>query len=240
MFNITAGLGWSFVPPYGPWSTLACGDCHQSGDAADPVGPHGSDNPWILREINFNAAVDNNLDGDTVDTVDYINTSSGVPGDSTGWTATAAICYSCHRRDVYGIDNGGTRATGDPAFPAGTTNHTTRYSRVSDGHPPGSSALESNPVNNAFGIWCLNCHGGETATAGNGIGAIHGSNRGTGTSGTAAMGLRLRNGAGSVGHTVGTTTGACWTKGATDAVNSCVQGHTGTGYNATYNYTGVD
>ncbi|MDH4101671.1 MAG: hypothetical protein OEV28_13990, partial [Nitrospirota bacterium] len=239
MFNITAGLGWTFVPPYGPWSTLACGDCHQSGDAADPAGPHGSDNPWILREINFNAAIDHDLNGSIADPVDYINTSTGIPGDATGWTATNTICYSCHRRDVYGwtAKNNGSNSN-EANTPGGTASRAT-YSRFNS-HVPGG---EEDPKFNAFNIWCMSCHGGETDNgSGTGIGAIHGSNRGIGSRGGATqLGMRLRNGAGVGGHSVTAGGGSCWTKSPTnDSVSSCGVNHAPAGYASTYNYITVD
>ncbi len=36
----------TFVPPWGPQSTLYCSDCH---GGPGPAGPHGSDRRWILR-----------------------------------------------------------------------------------------------------------------------------------------------------------------------------------------------
>ncbi len=53
-------------------STAACTDCHGSSTAADPKGPHGSNDKWILKR------------------------------NETGVGSPQNFCYNCHRRDVYG------------------------------------------------------------------------------------------------------------------------------------------
>lgn len=223
MYNMSAGLGWNFVPPYGPWSTITCADCHMGSDVAnDPAGPHGSDNPWLLRGIDFNARVDNNLNGSLDDTVDRINSGS--------WSQTTNICYSCHRRDVYGVKTADESETREPRLPSGARDHMD-YSR-SEEHPfeTDSEGL----VKNAFGIWCMNCHGGDS------IGGIHGSNRGRGSQGSSPVGLRLRNGGAVIGNTIGSSEGRCFTKEFRDSVNTCDEGHDGEDYSTHYNYTQTD
>ncbi len=53
-------------------SMMTCSDCHGSSVSSDPVGPHGSDNKWILKN------------------------------NTTGIGSLQNFCYNCHRRDVYG------------------------------------------------------------------------------------------------------------------------------------------
>ncbi|MDH4100696.1 MAG: hypothetical protein OEV28_09015 [Nitrospirota bacterium] len=222
-FNISAGFGWNFVPPYGPWSTITCADCHMGSNVADdPAGPHGSDNPWLLRGINYEARVDNNLDGDMDDSGDYINHGS--------WSKKTNICYSCHRRDIYGARVAEEGAAGEPRLPGSSHRN---YSRLSE-HPPKPQDDKEAGMKNAFGIWCFNCHGGDA------LGGIHGSNRGKGSRGSTAVAVRLRNGAAVTGNNIGSSGGSCYTKSSHDSVNTCSKGHEDQGYEATYSYTGLD
>jgi len=53
-------------------STMTCTDCHGPDSAADPQGPHASNNKWVLRS------------------------------NESGAGSLKNFCYNCHRRDVYG------------------------------------------------------------------------------------------------------------------------------------------
>jgi len=90
VYMLTAGLGNNFVPPWGPWSTLACSDCHTSSVATDPFGPHASANKWLLRAAD--TQVFDFYNGTSVATV------TNTPSDAN------LFCINCHRRDVYGDD----------------------------------------------------------------------------------------------------------------------------------------
>ncbi|MDH4101730.1 MAG: hypothetical protein OEV28_14290, partial [Nitrospirota bacterium] len=236
-FVTSAGLGWAFVPPYGPWSTITCADCHSPSDENDPAGPHGSDNPWLLRNVDTKAKVDNNLDGDTDDPEDMINDGS--------WGNPRMFCYSCHRRDVYGVKAAGGSsyggwggwgdgAGGEPGFNSGTYSHM-RYSRLNS-HPPMSVEMSGNK----WGVWCMNCHGGDS------MGGLHGSNKSSSSSsggwsggGSTPMGVRLRNGAAVTGHSISSGGGSCSWGNAT-SFSSCSGWSGSASYSANYNYTGVE
>lgn len=209
-FMLTAGLGNNFVPPWGPWSTLSCSDCHTSSVASDPFGPHGSAVKWLLR----GGEAQNFLfyNGTTVATV-------------TTTPDSYNMCLNCHRRDVYG----------DYTYSSPTS---AGYARQS--HPIDAGKNHSLEYRTNWGIPCMNCHGGAR------IGQIHGSNLGRGFNGAGGSysGRRLLAGSSwyAVTRSSTTTAGACWTKGATDAVDNC--GHThggidflsGTNGMANYNY----
>jgi hypothetical protein len=85
---MTAGLGNNFVPPWGPWSTMRCTDCHGSDTTTDPLGPHGSATKYILRQAGSKTFLF--YDGTIVQTI------TTTPTDSDN------MCVNCHRRDVYG------------------------------------------------------------------------------------------------------------------------------------------
>ncbi|MBI3397709.1 MAG: hypothetical protein HY026_00465 [Deltaproteobacteria bacterium] len=134
------------------------------------------------------------------------------------------LCYNCHRRDVYG----------DEGYCPPNAN----YSRVS--HPPDQGACSGSPTSpfyttgastgnnsNIFGILCLSCHGGRTATQ-NGltvIDGIHGSNTGLGTNGTTQLGKRMMNGACITGYQADAINIQLWFKTAADTV--CNHSYTG-------------
>lgn len=114
------------------------------------------------------------------------------------------VCYLCHAFSVY---SGGANAG---------------LSRV--GHPISAANHEDNAAN-AWGVWCMNCHGGGQQ------GGIHGTDTGVGPGGgTAALGDHFMNGAAMTGFTYNTGGKiACWTKSATDLYNTtCTRGHGGT------------
>ena len=207
-YMLTAGLGNNFVPPWGPWSTLSCSDCHTSSVQSDPFGPHGSAVKWLLR----GGEAQNFLfyNGTSVATVTFTPDSYN-------------LCLNCHRRDVYG----------DYAFAAPTS---ANYGRQT--HPADAGRDHSLQDRSAWGIACMNCHGGAR------IGQIHGSNLGKGNGGVTALsysGRRLLAGSSWYAVTRGSTTvaGKCWTKGGADEVNTCGRAHDAAPFEsgvANYNY----
>lgn len=130
-WSVTAGLGSTFVPPWGPWSTMRCSDCHESDTTTDPMGPHGSATKYLLRKAVVQSFISLNSSG--VDTAYSLS-----PSD------TYLFCLNCHRRDVYGDYN-----YTSPASPG--------YSRQSHPVDSGSHSLTAK---NKWGIVCMNCHGG--------------------------------------------------------------------------------
>ena len=56
-------------------STTTCTDCHGSSELGDPMGPHGSNEKWVLRR------------------------------NESGQGSANNFCYNCHRRDVYGDED---------------------------------------------------------------------------------------------------------------------------------------
>jgi predicted CxxxxCH...CXXCH cytochrome family protein len=130
--TVTAGLGATFVPPYGPWSTMRCTDCHASDTASDPQGPHGSATKYLLKKASTQKFVTMGTGG-----VDTLFTST--PTDAY------CLCTNCHRLDVYNEYN----VTG-----AANKN----YSRQP--HPCDTSSGQAFKTLPKWGIICLNCHGG--------------------------------------------------------------------------------
>ncbi len=85
-FMLTAGLGSTFVPPFGPWSIIDCSDCHGSNTATDPLGPHGSTNKYMVAGARSPIAI-----------LSITGTAITVTN-----TETPNVCLNCHRSDVYG------------------------------------------------------------------------------------------------------------------------------------------
>lgn len=114
--------------------------------------------------------------------------------NETGVGTAAVFCYNCHSRDTYGD--------------AGYTNPPNRsWSRWNHPYTSRHTELTFSRYRNPYGIWCLNCHGGDV------LGGLHGSNKGVGPVGTTALGKRLMNGGGVVGWTAApnvSTEGICW------------------------------
>ncbi len=207
---LTAGLGNDFVPPWGPWSTLQCTDCHASDAVTDPFGPHGSGTKWLLRKYtnpNF---------------LFFSGTGVVAIDPNTGGTPDANnLCLNCHRRDVYG----------DYAFTSAANNN---YSRQN--HPMDTSSGQAFGTKPRWGIVCMNCHGG--ARSGTIHGTNLGL--GGGGSAASYSGKRLLAGATWVGVTRSTTTsaGSCFMKGTADNVTNCshtIEGAFGSG-TANYDY----
>jgi hypothetical protein len=217
-YLLTPGLAATFVPPWGPWSRLNCSDCHRSVSASDPLGPHGSANKWMLRSGEPQA---------------FLTYPSGTNPAAVVVTTTPTdpntFCQNCHRRDVYGdFAFNPTPKTGPVAGSVYT------FSRQS--HPADSSNGASIVYRTKWGIFCMNCHGGARQ------GGIHGENLGVGNGGTTALsysGKRLLGGSSWYAVTRGSTAtaGQCWTKGSTDAVDSCGHVHNGVNFQSgTTNY----
>jgi hypothetical protein len=216
-FMLTAGLGSNFVPPWGPWSTLQCSDCHSSDVNTDPFGPHGSGTKWSLTKAPTQAFLFYNGTGSTPTNVVAF---SNAPTDANNF------CLNCHRRDVYGDYN----------F---TSPGSASYARQS--HPIDLGKDHSLTVKPKWGIVCMNCHGGARS------GTIHGTNLGKGNNGTTVLsysGKRLLAGSNWYGVSRSTTAagGACWTKGSADNVDNCGHTHSnvtflsGTNGQANYDY----
>lgn len=119
------------------------------------------------------------------------------------------VCYLCHNFDVYS---------------ASGTNQA--WSRAS--HPVAASHDDN--AANAYGVWCMNCHGGAQN------GGMHGTDSGVGTSGATALGDHFMNGAAMAGFTYNAGGGKfeCWTR-ATNAYNLTCTQHAG-GKQASYNF----
>ena len=129
-FALTAGLGNNFVPPWGPWSTMRCSDCHSSDTKTDPLGPHGSATKYMLTKGKTQTFLF--WDGTNVQTINYT-------------PDTYNFCLNCHRRDVYGDYN----YWGQPY---------SNYPRQE--HPIDKGKNHSFKKRPKWGIVCMNCHGG--------------------------------------------------------------------------------
>lgn len=241
-YKLGAGLGNAFVPPYGPWSRIACSDCHGNDDSSGPRGSHGSNSKWVLKNATTGTSFDW-WDGTTVQT---LTPNSGAVGNGTAGTATAAVfCFNCHRRDVYG-DVGLTGSTADANNPS-TTVTDALMSRISH-DPTGDDNTYAAGNVSKWGIVCMNCHGGGS------LGGLHGANDmkardySTGNIGDTVnmdfSGERLLNGATFVGSRRATTGAAAmfWTKAGLnypvpDEVNGSSQSLNGAnGDTANYDY----
>ncbi len=113
--------------------------------------------------------------------------------NETGVGSPEVFCYNCHRRDVYGDS--------DLLNPP-DQNYSRFRHPLKRPHTNVSGQWGTNP----WGIWCMNCHGGDV------LGGIHGTNQGVGNHGTTPLGKRLMNGAFIQGWTAaaGGQKGSCW------------------------------
>ena len=222
-FILTAGLGNTFVPPYGPWSILRCTDCHGT-TKTDPVGPHASVNKWLIKDADtmsfyyFTGGADTNI----------VQLQPGLPAVAK---PTAYFCYNCHRRDVYG----------DRFMKAPTYGTQSRQAHA-DGMDTNANTTDESKTK--WGVHCRLCHGGDR------VGGIHGTNlRTTATpSGqlTNDQGKRFLNGSAWGTHNLGvkrSTTaavGGCYTikasAGADTSVDACNYSHSGAAYTTKANY----
>ncbi|HEY4716356.1 MAG TPA: hypothetical protein VII00_04555 [bacterium] len=207
--------GWEFT------SIVTCNDCHESRAAADPQGPHGSANQWILKGVDRNVSV-TIADG----TVVSVNNTTNIPA---GWESDRYFCYNCHRWDVYDISATG---SGAPYY--------RNLSRIN--HPPDgrTDTFDTGPNGDdrhtVWGIGCMHCHGGDSP------GGMHGSNRGIGE-GTTPQGRRLLNGATWTGITAGAagSNPTCFTIDNTDTryqrLSICTDHTSGRTGGNSFNYT---
>jgi len=226
--NPNTGLDNTFVDGWGAQSIVTCTDCHDyaNRENTDPWGPHGSANAWTLKGIDPNVTVTTVGAGVLYPNQGYY---AGSPGsfkngvEDTGDTKN--FCLNCHRADVYGMVSLDGSST-PPTY--------ANLARVT--HPvdtkPHSNAVKKGALTR-WGIFCMQCHGGES------IGAIHGTNAGKGPQGNSYRGKRFLAGATWYGHTRASGNGSnitCWTKANLDSVNTCTQGHGGTKASPTVNY----
>ena|GEM_PF-2091116 len=260
-YAISAGLGNTFVPPYGPWSKMGCADCHDGDDPEGPSGPHGSSSQWILRTLEAQTFpwFYGGLNSTTSTTDATLVQTVGYPDGNTTWTGASGamvnyMCLNCHRADVYGYED---RDPGGDSAPTGTgfTNfgwkYMSRLPHLPDDTGWGSAKDSDNgggwggSYTNTYGIMCMYCHGGDaraTKSAGTNfraLGGIHGSNLGLGANGSSYRGRRLLNGAAWTGVTRATTKVGvlCWTANNGDGISTCDQGHGGQeGMRANYPY----
>lgn len=205
VFALTAGLGATFIPPFGPWSTLACSDCHASSISTDPLGPHGTANKYLTsgtRPVKF-------LQFQTTGSSPAVVAVSMTPSDSY------ALCANCHWREVYG----------DQSYSAPTKASLARVPHPVDGR--GDMYVTAFAGNGSkWGVACMSCHGGARSGGIHGENVGVGNNAGTGTPGSAS-GKRFL--AGSNWYAVTRPTiaagGHCWTKASADAVDTCTHNH---------------
>lgn len=225
-YGLTAGLGNTFIPPYGPWAILKCTDCHGS-KLSDPAGPHASTSKFLIKEVERTIGYEFFTGADVVVTTAYNSSGPNLKH----------FCHNCHSANVYGHQN----MTTPPAAAYSRVSHRKIYS----GDPRVSTATFVTTE-----ISCHMCHAAYSRGTGGAdkserTGGIHGSNyynKGTGADNTnafftSAQGKRLLNGAtwlngpsggGAQGVKRPTTTqvGTCYTRTTiTDAINRCNTGH---------------
>ena len=255
--SLSAGLGNTMVPPYGPWSVIGCADCHDSDNPDDPSGPHASSSNWMVKRLERQAFpwyYGGETTGNSTDDATLVKTIAWGDGSAT-WTGASGnmsnyFCLNCHRADVYGYEDNDPVSGGTVPSASEFSNFAFRImSRLPHypdgrGHPGDS---DSNGNDNAYGISCMYCHAGDartTKSAGTmneALGGLHGSNLGKGAAGGLSYrGRRLLNGATWLGVTRATTQTAvqCWmSTGSVDGVNGCNRSHAGTsGEIANYPY----
>jgi hypothetical protein len=233
--DITAGLGNTFVPPYGPWAVIRCSDCHRSAET-DPLGPHASVNRWLLKSL------------DTALKFEFWDGSSVVEPAPNSGADTAIWCFNCHRRDVYGDGN---NYDVDSEVPYRI------YSRVPHSgttkHPDGTGMKgmfvdDPNIVDpkNAT-VWpeiCRHCHLGYRLGGSHGTWLVDPDPGDGNSSELGEQGRRFLNGATWDAYDAPTTgsTITCYTIGSATSVSSCTH-HDDRGASgdtkATYDYTGI-
>ncbi len=150
---VEAPLGKRDVPSLlSPWvegDLMSCGDCHGSDDPDAPAGPHGSRNPWILKD-SYEAG-----DGHAESTNTYqacyrchsrssILANDSFEGHYSHVVTYESSCYACH--DSHGSVDGPGLVRFGKDF---------RYSKVL---PSSSGRMEYDPTT---GTCSLSCHGAD-------------------------------------------------------------------------------
>jgi hypothetical protein len=216
-------LNNTFVDGWFTDSLVTCTDCHDNSDASGPRGPHGSAYKWLFKKADPNVKVT------TKGGIRYTNESTWGSTPPTSVTAPENFCTNCHRGDVYGLSS-------DSGFSFGDRD-AALFSRFNHEDNTDDICLQTNAYSGRGTKWpigCMNCHGG------NEPGGIHGSARGIGPKGNDPVGKHFTNGSSWNGHTLGEasgTQGACFNKGAADAVNTCTKHSRAKTYTPTYYYT---
>ncbi len=85
-FRLSDGTSYasSLIGGFTPTSRMVCSDCHGSDNDTDPRGPHGSNNPFILRGP-------------------WDRTTGRMPGQTVGGGPDTSnhLCFKCHDVNVY-------------------------------------------------------------------------------------------------------------------------------------------
>ncbi len=198
---VTAGLGDTFVPPYGPWAQINCSDCH-GGTPEDPQGPHVSANRWIMKE----ADAELRFEGmDTIDTagghssynpgvkiikygqISYTRPGAAgtVPENDDTELLPQYVCYNCHRADVYGTAEDEGSSNSENFSASGPLNDFNNLYAYKEGprnnklsrQPHGASVLYGTAhcqiPTQKFGTWGIFC---KNCHLGERMGAVHGTN----------------------------------------------------------------
>lgn len=242
-YALTAGLGNTFVPPYGPWSVMGCADCHDTDDSRDPSGPHASARNWMVRMLEsqiFAWYYGGTGEGASTTDPSLVKVVGYPDGGDLGWSRDLSKiqCLNCHRSDVYTANN--------IAVSGGSFVNYAARNMGRQTHLP----YDVQTYNNSYGIFCMYCHGGDNRPIVSGswsgaynqaLGGVHGSNLGVGTNSTQSFrGRRLINGGSWTGITRSATNaqGTCSTRGSN--ISNC--GSYGGGIsNANYPYfSGAD
>jgi hypothetical protein len=214
----TIGLANTMTDGWLTTSLVTCSDCHGNDDWSSTAsrGPHGSDQPWILRGVNTGIKV-------------TLHTGGTATPNASAPSGSGNVCLNCHRADVYGYGDGSGPGTDDDSL-----------SR--QGHLGGGMAAKCG--NGADLPWapvesgCYLCHGGRGDDGTQAVGVAHGSSMGQGDATSDAadgndvqdgtlsgdeMGKRFMNGAGWDHHVLGDSSGSigCSTVNTANQYSSC-------------------
>ena len=158
-------LSQTFVPPWKHTSLVTCVDCHEDSNESAPRGPHGSNRPFILRQVDTDISYDIcDTDGSDEDTcgsttTQYYSTGGNVPD-------TEVFCLNCHRADIYAKWSGSI-----PVYQL----------HARQPHPPHEGTNDEGHVNADWkgaagapraGISCMGCHGGGMIENGSVVDAV--------------------------------------------------------------------
>lgn len=236
------------VPEY-----ALCMRCHSSYSTL-PTFASPNDVTDISREINPNNAAHHAIAGPgNLQSLNLQDTRAFV----NGWTSDSwVVCSDCHTyepstradgphgsNNPWILDTYETSAVGLTAEQSVLCFNCHNYNVYHDGaagisrvnHPMSTMGNHGNNSDNAFGIWCMSCHGGAVE------GGIHGTNAGPGSSGfgTANLGDHFMNGAAIIGFTHDDGSGhiSCWsTTGKTTYDLNCAHSHKGVNDNFNFQY----